>query len=160
MVTARTVGRIRNQSYVLCVHRREDQLQGKPNGVRQQAALYALFPPLSMGLRPVFFFPDSGNLVLQPSIDDHDLSMPFRFRRQLNPFCQKRSKTLALRYSLKRRDEEYGIHSSTVISAFTMNTERIIGLVLRDKRCHFLPEHIAYPPSAACDIFTFTKYHL
>lgn len=34
------------------------------------------------------------------------------------------------------------------------------GPVLMDKRCHFLLKLIAYPPSAACPIFTFINYQL
>lgn len=57
-------------------------------------------------------------------------------------------------------DEEYGIHGSTVINAFTVSTERMIGFVLRDKREHFLPKLIAYPLLAACHIFTLRDYQL
>lgn len=41
-----------------------------------------------------------------------------------------------------------------------MSTERMIGLVLRDKWRYFLPKLIAYPPFAACHIFTFRNYPL
>ena len=57
-------------------------------------------------------------------------------------------------------DEEYGIHGSTVINAFTVSTGRMIGFVLRYKREHFLPKLIAYPLLAACHIFTLRDYQL
>lgn len=54
-----------------------DQRQRKPDGVRQQAALYALFLSVRRGAA-LFFVPDSGDLVIQPSIDNQDQSMPPR----------------------------------------------------------------------------------
>lgn len=58
------------------------------------------------------------------------------------------------------KDEEYGIHGSTVINAFTVSTERMTGFVLKDKRCDFLPKLIAYPPFTACHIVAFRNYQL
>lgn len=111
------IERIRNQFDVVSVRLSDDQRQGKPVGVRHQAALYALFPPVR-GIATCFFVPDRGDLVIQPSIDNHDQSMPSRCSQASKPFCQKRSKTPASRHSWKRRCAEPDEHISVAFRAF------------------------------------------
>ena len=86
------IERIRNQFDVVRVRCCDNQRQRKPVGVRQKAALYALFPSVS-GVAACFFVPDSGDLVIQSSIDSQDQSMLSRCPQASKPFCQKRSKT-------------------------------------------------------------------
>lgn len=51
-----------------------------------------------------------------------------------------------------------GILGSTLISAFTVSAGRMIGLVLRDNQCRFIPEFITELPFAAFHIFAFRNY--
>lgn len=111
------IERIRNPFNVVSVCRSDDQRQGKPVDVRHQAALYALFPPVR-GIAACFFVPDSGDLVIQPSIDNHDQSMPSRCSQASKPFCQKRPKTPASRHSWKRRCAEPDEHIPVAFRAF------------------------------------------
>ena len=96
------IERIRNQFDVVRVRCCDDQRQRKPPGVRQQAALYALFPSV-LRIATCFFVPDSGDLVIQPSIDNQDQSMLSRCSQASKPICQKRSKMPESCHSLKRR---------------------------------------------------------
>lgn len=111
------IRRIRNQFDVVHVRCCDDQRQRKPVGVCQHAALYALFPSVR-GIATCFFVPDSGDLVIQPSIYNQDQSMPSRCSQASKPFCQKRSKTPASRHSWKRRCAELDEHIPVAFSAF------------------------------------------
>lgn len=111
------IKRIRNQFDVMRVRCCDDQRQRKPVGVRQKATFYALYPSVR-GVAACFFVPDSGNLVIQPSIDNQDQSMPSRCSQASKPFCQKRSKTPASRHSWKRRCAELDEHIPVAFRAF------------------------------------------
>jgi hypothetical protein len=58
----------------------------------QQAALDALLAPVCR-IRPGFFEPATGALVIAPSIDSQDQSMPFRPSYLISPVRQKASNT-------------------------------------------------------------------
>lgn len=61
---------------------------------------------------------------------------------------------------LYSEDEQYGIHSNTIINVFIVSSERLIAFVLRDKRYHFLSGLIASPLFITCHIFAFRNYQL
>lgn len=111
------IKRIRNPFDVMRVRCCDDQRQRKPVGVRQKATLYVLFPSVR-GIAACFFVPDSGDLVIQPSIDNQDQSMPSRCSQASKPFCQNRSKTPASRHSWKRLCAELDEHIPVAFRAF------------------------------------------
>ena len=63
MTRLKGIERIRNQFDVVRVRCCDNHRQRKPAGVRQQAALYALFPSVR-GVTACFLVPDSGDLVI------------------------------------------------------------------------------------------------
>lgn len=151
------IKRIRNQFDVMRVRCCDDQRQRKPVGVRQKATFYALCPSVR-GVAACFFVPDSGDLVIQPSIDNQDQSMPSRCSQASKPFCQKRSKTPASRHSWKRRcaeldtyscgiqgiplatgseHKEHGVHCGTIINPLAMRTQWMVFFVFREQWCNF-----------------------
>ncbi len=92
------IERIRNQLYVVRICSGDNQCKRKPVPVSHQTALYAPFSPVCWVLA-CFFEPASGDLVIQPSIDNHDQSIVSNCSQASNPFCQKRSNTPASRHS-------------------------------------------------------------
>lgn len=68
------IERIRNQLYVVRICSGDNQCKRKLVPVSHQTALYAPFSPVCWVLA-CFFEPASGDLVIQPSIDNHDQSI-------------------------------------------------------------------------------------
>lgn len=130
------IKRICNQFDIVRVRRCNNQRQRKPVGIRHQAALYALFHSVR-GIAACFFVLDSGDLVMLPSIDNHDQSMPSRCSQASKPFCQKRSKTLASRHSWKRRCAELDEHIPVAFSVFHWQP------VLRTKNMAFMAARLS-----------------
>ncbi|STP84045.1 Uncharacterised protein [Edwardsiella ictaluri] len=134
---------IRNQFDVMRVVCCDNQRQRKSVGISHQTALYALFPSVR-GIAACFFVPGSGGLVIQPSIDNQDQSMPSRCSQANNPLCQKRSKTPAARHSWKRRCAELDEHVPLAFSAFlwhpVLRTKKIASTAARlSMRFRYVP---------------------
>lgn len=123
-----------NQFDVMRVCCCNNQWQGKPVGVCKQATFYALLPSVR-GISACFFVPDSGDLVMQTSIDNHDQSRPSRCSQASKPFCQKRSKIPASRHSWKRRCAELDEHIPVAFRAFhwqpVLSTKNIASMAAR-----------------------------
>lgn len=87
-----------NQLYVVGIFSGDIYSKWQSVRIRYQASLYPLFPAVR-GAAAWVFEPDSGDFVIQPSIDSHDESIASSCSQASSPFCQKRSNTPASRHS-------------------------------------------------------------
>lgn len=92
------IKRICNQLYVMDICTRNDKRKWKPVCIGHETTFYPLFSSVCRVFAG-FFVPAKGDLVRQPSSDNHDQSITFRCSQASKPFCQKRSKTPASRHS-------------------------------------------------------------
>ncbi len=92
------IKRISNQPYVMDICSRDNKRKWKPVCIGHETAFYPLFSPVCRVFAG-FFVPAKGDLVRQPSSDNHDQSITFRCSQTSKPFCQKRSKTPASHHS-------------------------------------------------------------
>lgn len=93
------------------------------DSLRQQAALDTLLAPIRR-VRPGFFNPANGALVIALSIDSQDQSIPLSPSYRVSPLCQKASNTLASVHSRKRWYAELHEQMPAASSAFNLQPVR------------------------------------
>lgn len=106
-----------DQLHVMPVGTLDNDGQRNTGRFGQQTAFDALFAPVRR-VRTSFFEPARGALVMAPSIDSQDQSIPLSPSYRINPVRQRASNTPASVHSRKRRYAELQVQMPVTSKAF------------------------------------------